>query len=557
MRKYRILEPFVISLLFVMWTHPAFAQVDTAWVRRYNGPGNDTDRIFALAVDPWGNVYVAGDSWTDEAKYDYVTIKYDPSGSELWVKRYNGPASYWDHAWAMAVDSFGNIYVTGQSSGIGTGYDYATIKYDSLGNELWVRRYNGPRDGDDWAAAIVVDAYGSIYVIGTIVTSRGDCDYATIRYYANGDTAWIRTYDGPGNADDMAKALTLDDRGGVYVTGESYGWGTCEDYAIVKYDSSGNELWVRRHNGPGYGRDAGWAIATDDSGNIYVTGDSWGDGTGMDYLTIKYDSSGNELWVSRYNGVEDYRDFAYAIAIDDSGNVYVTGGSQSGPGFFLYEYATVKYDCSGHQVWARRYDGPGTRLDVAHTLALDGSGNVYVSGPSWDDETYYDYATIKYSPSGDQLWVKRFDGPANDYDVAHAMVLDGNGNFYVAGWSVGVETHYDFTTIKYVQAEVFVEEKDQEDIVSSFVLSQNYPNPFNPQTVIEYTLNSPSDVTLRIYNIKGQLVKTLIDGRGEKGFHQTIWDGKNEKGEKTSSGIYFYELKASDYVLTKKMVKLR
>jgi hypothetical protein len=352
-------------------------------------------------------------------------------------------------------------------------------------------------------------------------------------------------------------ALAVDDHGGVYVAGESYGLGTHEDYATVKYDSSGNELWIGRYNGLGNDRDVGYAIATDDCGNVYVTGDSWSDGTKYDYATVKYDSSGNELWVNRYNSQEDYWDYVHAIGVDGTGNVYVTGGSASQLSFFTSDYATVKYDPSGNQVWVRRYNGPGNRLDLAQALALDGSGNVYVSGWSWEDDTDYDFVTIKYSPSGDQLWVKGFDGPANGNDIAYAAAVDDFGNLYVAGWSIGVGTAYDFATVKYVQEEVFVEEEDQEEIVSSFVLFQNFPNPFNPQTVIEYNLNCPSELSIKIYNIKGQLVKTLINGHREKGSHQISWDGKDEKGKKTSSGIYFYQLKAKDYIETKKMVKLR
>ena len=76
-----------------------------------------------------GNVYVTGGSVGSGTATDYATIKYDPSGNEIWVKRYDGPKKWYDEAYAIAVDGSGNVYVTGESYGVGTDGDYATIKY--------------------------------------------------------------------------------------------------------------------------------------------------------------------------------------------------------------------------------------------------------------------------------------------------------------------------------------------------------------------------------------------------------------------------------------------
>ena len=110
---------------------------------------------------------------------------------------------------------------------------------------------------------------------------------------------WVARYTGNGNA---AKAIALDSSGNVYVTGFSYGSGTGDDYATIKYNTSGDTMWIRRYNGLGNGDDAARAIALDVSGNVYVTGLSRGSGTGYDYATIKYNSSGDTVWVRRYNG---------------------------------------------------------------------------------------------------------------------------------------------------------------------------------------------------------------------------------------------------------------
>ena len=169
MYKYKTLFVFVTTLCSLL---PAllYSQVDTTWVRRYNGPsGTGGDYASAMAVDGAGNVYVTGRS-SNGANYDYATVKYNAAGDTLWVRRYNGPGNGADYAYAIKVDSTGNVYITGQSSGgaaPGTGNDYATIKYNTAGDTLWVRRYNGPLGtGADVASAMAVDGAGNVYVTG-------------------------------------------------------------------------------------------------------------------------------------------------------------------------------------------------------------------------------------------------------------------------------------------------------------------------------------------------------------------------------------------------------
>jgi hypothetical protein len=213
----------------------------------------------------------------------------------VWVARYDGPGNWDDMAYAIAVDDLGNVYVTGESNDLWTRQDYATIKYYPNGDTAWVRRYNGSENSKDGAYAIAVDEFGNVYVAGSSTVSGTDSDYATIKYHPSGDAAWVRRYNGPASSADVAKDIVVDGSGNVFVTGESYGSGTQKDYATLKYDANGNKVWVRTYDGPESESDAGCAIATDNSGNIYVTGGSYGTGTDRDYATIKYVQTGSDV----------------------------------------------------------------------------------------------------------------------------------------------------------------------------------------------------------------------------------------------------------------------
>lgn len=421
---------------------------EEAWVATYNGPGNVVDEATAITVDNSGNVYVTGRSnGGPSTGFDYATIKYNSGGQEQWAARYNGPESGDDHAEAIAVDSSGNVYVTGTS---GTGY--ATIKYDSAGQQQWVARYDS-QNGSGEATALAIDTSGNIYVTGWSSGPDGSSDYATVKYDSDGQQQWVVGYSGPATVGgDYAAAIAIDNSGNIYITGESEGSGTGGDYATVKYNSDGQQQWAARYDGPVHQFDGAFAIAVDNVGNVYITGDSFGSGGNYDYVTIKYDASGQQQWVARYNGPANGLDFAIALAVDASGNTYVTGSSE-GSGT-SDDYATIKYNSDGQQQWVARYNGPANNLDDAYAIAVDNAGAVYVTGSSDGTDSAEDYATIKYNSDGQQQWVVRYNGPGNFFDHAEAVAIDSSGNVYVTGESFVGQTYSDYTTIKYIQGGV-------------------------------------------------------------------------------------------------------
>jgi uncharacterized delta-60 repeat protein len=426
--------------------------VQEAWVARYNGPKDYEDRANAIVTDNSGNVYVTGFSWGPGTGPDYATIKYNSDGQEQWIARYNGPSNFVDEATAIALDGSGNVYVTGESMNENFDPDYTTIKYSSAGEEQWVVRYDSPGSFEDQANAITVDVSGNIYVTGTTRTSGNNWDYATVKYNAAGQQQWVALYNGPANDDDEAGAIAVDDSGGVYITGFSIGTAYPDfDYATIKYNSAGQQQWVMRYDGPGNAVDFPSGIVVEGAGNIYVTGGSVSSSGDFDYATIKYNGAGQEQWVARYNGLGNGDDIASAIAVDHSSNIYVTGGSAGTS--TSSDYSTVKYDSSGQEQWVARYNEPSANNDdVAGAIVLDSAANVYVTGTSYAIGTTNDYATVKYNSDGQEQWLARYNGGSEDR--AQAVVVDGSGSVYVTGYSfLPGNSQPDYVTVKYLQSQ--------------------------------------------------------------------------------------------------------
>ena len=540
---------FVILVLMLPSTVPA-----QEWVARYNGPDNGWDGGNAIAVDSDGNVYVTGSSDGVGTLYDYATIKYSPTGIEQWVVRYSGPGNGCDEASAIVVDHAGNVYVTGYSEGLGTGSDYATIKYNPQGVEQWVARYNGPGNMADGAGGIALDESGNVYITGFSVGSGTQSDYATIKYSNSGVEQWVARYDGPDNSYDASTAIVLDHAGNVYITGTSQGSVSDDDYVTVKYNPSGVEQWVARYNGPANGRDGARAMAIDSLANVYVTGSSVGLGTDNDYATVKYNPSGVEQWVVRYNGPANQWDDASAIAADHLGDICVTGRSVDSD--LEDDYATIKYSSSGVEQWVARYDGPASSYDDARAMVIDNAGNTYVTGYSVDLATHEDYATVKYNASGEEEWVARYNGPLNRCDDASAITVDNSGNVYVTGWSRGLRIGFDYATVKYSSTGVEESETPTEQMRATLTV---FPNPFSHYTDISYQIadNSQRHV-LKIYDVMGNLVADLSKQASVIGYQSSVrWDGTDQARRKLASGVYFLEFRAGDCVTTKKISLIR
>jgi hypothetical protein len=442
-----------------LWVQPSWAHVDDPgdrlWVSTHDDGLNDNGN--AVVVSPDGSkAFVAGRS-DDETSRDYLTIAYEAAtGQELWVARYDGAAGL-DLTKSAAVSPDGmKVFVTGSSwGGIDAYDDYATIAYDAAtGAELWIQRYDGPASDYDTANSLAVVAGGVAGGGAVYVTGVSQGDYATVAYdAATGAQMWVRRYDGPGGDIDWANSVAAAPNGSsVLVTGHSFGSGDSDfDYATIAYDAAtGTEQWIARYDGGSlaFGQDV---AVSPDSSTAFVTGYGSTGKPNSDFVTIAYDvTTGTAVWTQPFDGRENMNDEAYALSVSPNGKVVVvTGKTPDDNGY--YDYATVAYDAAtGAQRWVRLL-GRDLKEDVARAVVVSPDNRaVYVTGEADGGfESSDDYGTVAYRlGTGRRLWLDRLDGERGSSDFANDIAVSPDGTaVLVTGSGNGGE--YDVMTVAY------------------------------------------------------------------------------------------------------------
>jgi len=440
------------------------------------------------------------------------------SGQVGWAAQIAGTTTSGEIGYGIATDSSGNVFVTGEygaaltlyNTGGGTGAtlpftggaDCFVAKYSSAGAVVWATRIAG--SGYDDGYGIATDSSGNVFVTGyyqvsltlyntggtagASLTSAGGYECFVAKYSSGGAVSWAAQIAGAGN--DFGNAIATDSSGNVFVTGYygaaltlyntgggtgatlAYTGGT--DCFVAKYSSAGAVVWATRIVSTL--ADIGYGIATDSSGNVFVTGQyqaavtlyNTGGGTGAtltsagyDCFVAKYSSAGAVVWATRIAGAGT--DIGYGIATDSSGNVFVTG--QYGAALTLYNTGggtgatlaftggddcfVAKYSSAGAVVWAARITGPTTSGDVGRGITTDPSGNVFVTGYYGGTLTLYntggttgatlsltgdlDCFLAKYSSAGAVVWAAQIAGTTTSTDIGQGIATDSSGNVFVTG----------------------------------------------------------------------------------------------------------------------------
>lgn len=423
--------PFLVAatltlLCLSVLTAPSFAAAsgDLAWLRIYGGPGNVPDQYLAAAPAPRGGVYVAG--WTGANNGDFLVARYSAAGQRRWQRTYNGPANDEDIAHAAVSDSQGDLVVAGSVNDA----SIVVIKYGPGGQRRWARIYDDPVSSQENASDVAVDGTGNIYVLGWRIAAASYYDIVLVKYSPAGARRWVRHYTGAGMNADWPGGVALEGTGNIYVTGYSWGGSTYNDVITLKYDPAGHRRWAKRWDGPASHDDFGFAIAVSSTGTVYVAGQTAGISSGDDAVVLKYSSAGAFKWSRSQTSPGAFGDQYADIAPLGNGDVAATG-TYWGTDTHLNDVLLTRLSPGGATRWVRHYDGPDSRDDYGYYVARGPAGAVFVTGNSYSLATDSDILTLKYSGAGSFRWARRSSGAGTYADSAFALLA--GGGLYAAG----------------------------------------------------------------------------------------------------------------------------
>jgi len=359
--------------------------------------------------------------------------------TQAWVRRFSGETSYPDYGRRLALDDGGNLYIAGESLGTDLKYALVILKYGADGTSLWTNHWHGPVGSDAFARFLAVDATGNIYLSGDFETAS-EGGVVMIKYAANGSPLWTNSITSGG-----PEGLGLDKAGNLYVLVSPSG-SSVSQFITLKYDPTGHPVWTNVYKATPTGADYPVALALDDAGNVFVSGSSDGPGTGLNYATIKYAPDGTGLWTNRYVDTA-YGQIVEAMTLDRDGNVIVTGDAMR---YVSHLYATVKYASNGTPLWTNLMEGPVYQGGAVPRVNTDLAGNVFIlSGSPGANSNDADFTLVKLTKDGVPLWTSRFFETNTGNPAPEATATDSAGNFYLTGsWNSG-GTNDDYVIVKW------------------------------------------------------------------------------------------------------------
>ena len=335
--------------------------------------------------------------------------------------------SGWDYAGDIAIDSSNNSYVVGHTESFGAGeLDLCLIKFNSSGIE-WNRTFGGIYN--DCGRSIVLDSFDNIFITGdTESFGAGGSDMWVLKINSTGGTEWNYTWGGV--YDEIGRGIAIDSLNNAYVTGytRSFGKGL-SDMCLVKFNSSG-VVW--NYTWGGSDMDVGYSVTLDPLGNAYVVGDTESFGAGKtDMYLAKFNSTGM-LWNYTWGGIEN--DHGTEIIFTPSGELYVSGYSEILSPLFNVEYdiCLVKFNAEGAYQWNNTWKEG--YWDYSFGMVMDSSGNVYLSGYTNSDHyNDYDMCLLRFNSTGVIDWYCTWGGKNTEHSMG--VVLGSNGTALVTGYT--------------------------------------------------------------------------------------------------------------------------
>ena len=541
---------FKFKLFVILWIHTSLiinAQIDTAWARSYEAGA--WDESMAIATDLEGNIYVTGSSYVWNTSCDILTMKYNANGEIQWSKIFSNSSNGWEEGQFINYHK-GFIYVAGYTSqGISTSLgSFIVIKYSLQGDTIWTYIENEVQEGAP--TAIHFDSDDNIILAGYDGSSAPSA-FITLKLDSLGDLLWLKKYSNGGFSDvNKIWDMCLDDSNNIYVTGISDdSLQTYFDIVTIKYAANGDSLWLKRFNGPSNYFDSGRSIRYHADGFIYVGGSTSTDGAAPwdDFVLLKYDTSGNLIWNKFYNSMYNSYDDFRSLEIDHSGNVYAMGVVSKSNNTETNLIQLVKYNSNGDTIWTSHLDLP--RTDHGNAMLIDSSSNIYITGFTYNNFGQgYNGLTLKIDSSGVLKWFAEYNGIINNEDQFYSLALDNNNDLIVTGRTKNDSTIMDFNTVKYRNSILgipLIESGNPSLFLNCF------PNPSKDITNINFYIPKTATTKLCLFDNKG--VEMMIIGQGimHSGNHSFVLNTKN-----LNSGIYYCVLEHENSRIQSKIIIL-
>lgn len=457
----RLLAP-VLTLAAIGAADPRPLQADPpaiAWVATLDGGGQPfaTDVVNDLAINAAGELCVTGFSATTGGASGAMTVLYEPDGTERWRRLYVAPETAGNEEGTRAfLDPDGRCFVAGRRSSATTGPDVLVLAYDAEGTLSWSASHDGPDGGFDVGVDVAADAAGNVFVLALVAGGASDWDITTLKYGADGQSLWARTFDGPAGAEDQPAGLAVDIDGNAYVTGTArVALPFDDDVVVVKYDPDGGDLWTRFLDGGAGGSDRSGGLAISVTGDPYVAGRFRQPGGEWQAAVHKLHADGSDDWdASTGHPAVGIPEEVRGLVLGDDGSAYVafTGSD---------DVLVTRFDSQGETDWSHLEDGVSLGSGASRPLAVDAAGNAYVA--AWDFVAFDGIQFLTYrmeAGDGSVAWRTTFGEPGEESeDIPRALSVDSLGDLVVAGTiqADGATFENDWAVVKYRQEQLFAD----------------------------------------------------------------------------------------------------
>lgn len=364
--------------------------------------------------------------------------------TENWIYHYDRDNMLVDMPYASAYGPDNNIYVAGAIEDSTRPADFLVISLTHEGDTNWTYRYNGPFNGGDLAHAITCGADSHVYVAGISKADSTNYDLAVVRLTPDGLEDWVFRYDGPGHAWDRANAIACGVNGNIYAAGESAGIDGHKGLVVISLTPSGDVNWVYRHE-----RANAHAIVCGADSNVYVAGYCKNAFNNINFAVISMKPSGDVNWIYQYDGPDHVDDEARAIDYGMDGNIYAAGVSYHFGvyGLVFPDVIVVGLTPTGQERWTYRHNGPYNCHDVANDVVYGADSTIYVVGASHVAHYCRDFIVISLTTTGTENWLYRYDLPGFHDGEAHAIGYDAMSNSICATGYSGNDQIGGLTTV--------------------------------------------------------------------------------------------------------------